>query len=114
MIPDIISLHKAFELGFVIVKELPSERVNSIELENTSSKYVFILDGDILKGAKQDRVVNTSVLVALNQKLFFQLVVLKKVDGDLIQINLDLRVDSTHKSSNIRYSKLKTISESVK
>ena len=44
VIPDIISLHKAFELGYVVVKELPSERVNSIELENTSSKYVFILD----------------------------------------------------------------------
>ena len=110
VIPDIISLHKAFELGYVIVKELPSERVNSIELENTSSKYVFILDGDILKGAKQNRVVNTSVLVAPKSKIILPV---SCVEEGRWRFNSDkFRPSDEVAHKSIRYSKLKTISES--
>ena len=110
VIPDIISLHKAFELGHVIVKELPSERVNSVELENTSSKYVFILDGDILKGAKQNRVVNTSVLVAPKSKIILPV---SCVEEGRWRFNSDeFRPSDEVAHKSIRYSKLKTISES--
>jgi len=110
VIPDIISLHKAFELGYVIVKELPSERVNSIELENTSSKFVFILDGDILKGAKQNRVVNTSVLVAPKSKIILPVSCVEEGRWRFNSERFKPSDEVAHKS--IRYSKLKTISES--
>ena len=45
---------KLLRKNMIIVKELEDgERVNTIELENLSDSYIFILDGDILKGAKQ-------------------------------------------------------------
>jgi hypothetical protein len=109
VISDIISLHKAFELGYVIVKELPSERVNSIELENISTNYIFILDGDILKGAKQNRVVNTSVLVAPKSKIILPV---SCVEEGRWRFNSDkFRPSDEVAHKSIRYSKLKTISE---
>lgn len=35
---------------------------------NTTSDFLLLTDMDILKGAKQNRVVNTSVLIAPNSK----------------------------------------------
>lgn len=110
VIPDIISLHKAFELGNVIVKELPREQVNSIVLENTSEKYIFILDGDILKGAKQNRVVNTSVLVAPKSIIILPV---SCVEEGRWRFNSDnFRPSDVVAHKSIRYDKLKTISES--
>lgn len=37
--------------------------VNNIKLTNQSNFYIFFMDGDILIGAKQNRVLNTSVFV---------------------------------------------------
>lgn len=109
VIPDIISLHKAFVLGFVVVKELPREQVNSIEIENTSNKYIFILDGDILKGAKQNRVVNTSVLVAPKSKIILPV---SCVEEGRWRFNSDkFRPSDEVAHKSIRYDKLKTISE---
>ena len=110
VIPDIVSLHKAFELDYVIVKELSSAQVNSIELENTSRKYIFILDGDILKGAKQNRVVNTSVLVAPSSKIILPV---SCVEEGRWRFNSDkFRPSDEVAHKSIRFDKLKTISES--
>ena len=68
---EYISIHNAFRNNLVKVEEV-SERgnVNELFLTNLSDKYLFIMDGDILKGAKQNRVVNTSILVGPNKKMF--------------------------------------------
>lgn len=46
-----------------------SGNVNNIIVNNLSSYFLFMLDGDILRGAKQNRILNTSVLVSPNNKL---------------------------------------------
>jgi len=62
---DYISLHNAFNKKLIDISEISeSGQVGQIKIINQSDSYVFIMDGDILKGAKQNRVLNTSVLLA--------------------------------------------------
>lgn len=67
---DYISADYAMESNFIEVKEVDKDgEVNILFLINHSEKFVFFMDGDILQGAKQNRVLNTSVLVAPNSKI---------------------------------------------
>lgn len=60
-----VSLHNAFNRKLIDISEISdSGQVGQIKIINQSDSYVFIMDGDILKGAKQNRVLNTSVLLA--------------------------------------------------
>lgn len=43
-------------------------RVNTLIVENTSSDYLFITAGEIVQGGKQNRVVNTDIIVAPGMK----------------------------------------------
>ena len=63
----IIGLHHAFANDLIKVSEVSeSGSVNEIIIEHWSDKSLFILDGDIIFGAKQNRVFNTSILLPPN------------------------------------------------
>ena len=64
-----ISLHEAMSLEQITIKEVSeSGNVNNVLIINESEDSVFIMDGDLLKGAKQNRVLNTSILLPPNSK----------------------------------------------
>ena len=62
---DYVVLDEALEAGSLEVTEVNEEgAVPELKVQNKSSKMVLILDGEELVGAKQNRIVNTTVLVA--------------------------------------------------
>jgi len=61
--PGYLLLDEALELGLLEVTEAsPGGIVGEVLVRNMGEQPVLILDGEILVGAKQNRMVNTSVL----------------------------------------------------
>ena len=61
---DYLLSDEAMEMGTCAVREVSEEgKVGQLLVENASTHPVLFVDGEILCGAKQDRVVRSSVLV---------------------------------------------------
>lgn len=62
---DYLSGEKAISEKLLEVAEVSDQgRVGTLSVVNKSDRHVFFMDGDILIGAKQNRVLNTSILLA--------------------------------------------------
>ncbi|HWO56856.1 MAG TPA: DUF6569 family protein [bacterium] len=62
--PDYMTLSEAMSAGVLIVTEMSAAgRVPELFVENTSDRPILLLDGEEVAGAKQNRVLNTSVLL---------------------------------------------------
>ncbi len=63
-----VSLKKALESGDVEIEEVSEEgQVHELLLHNRGEKPVLAPEGEILIGAKQNRVINVSIIVAAHQ-----------------------------------------------
>lgn len=63
-VADYLTLAEAQERGLAVVTEVSeSGSVPTLLLENTADQAVFLLDGEELTGAKQNRIVNLTLLV---------------------------------------------------
>ena len=62
---DYLTLDEALKEGLVEVTEVSEGgHVPDLKVVNKSPRMVLILDGEELVGAKQNRIVNTTILVA--------------------------------------------------
>jgi len=69
-IPRYLLLDDALERKLARVTEVSAEgRVPELAFENSSAEKILLVDGDELVGAKQNRILNLSILVGGGQKL---------------------------------------------
>lgn len=70
VVPDYLVLDDALERDLAHVTEVSTQgRVPELAFENTSSEKVLLVDGDELVGAKQNRVLNLTILIGGGKKL---------------------------------------------
>ena len=63
-------LGKALNEGHIMITEISENgSVPELKLFNTSESYILLLDGEELEGAKQNRVLNTTLLVPPKSEL---------------------------------------------
>jgi len=63
--PNYLTLSQGFENGDLIVQEISEGgSVPDLSVTNNGNQFVLLLDGEEIRGAKQNRALNTSVLVA--------------------------------------------------
>jgi len=60
---DLLTLKKGFELGLVEVSECEESTVNEIMISNKSTTPLVLINDEEIVGAKQNRIVNVSMLV---------------------------------------------------
>ncbi|AFH49312.1 Hypothetical protein IALB_1604 [Ignavibacterium album JCM 16511] len=108
-----ISGPAAIAKEFIEVREVSiTGSVNNLELVNLSDKYVFFMDGDILVGAKQNRVLNTSVFVAPNSKINLPVSCVEQ--GRWRSISDKFRSSDYISPDTIRAKKLKAVTNNLK
>ena len=68
--PDYLTLEQALDRGFVQVTEMDQAgSVPELRLLNKGKKKVLIVEGEELVGAKQNRIVNATFLIAGKTKV---------------------------------------------
>lgn len=68
---QLLLLDEATGNGTIEIKERGAGDVNNLELQKNSSKYpVFLMAGEIVKGAKQDRIIKNDILLDKDYKQY--------------------------------------------
>ena len=61
---DVLTMAEAVEAGKFKIAELEEgASVNTLEVRNDTAKYVILLAGEMVRGAKQDRIISFDVVV---------------------------------------------------
>lgn len=61
---DVLTMAEAVETGKFKIAELEEgAEVNTLEVRNDTDKYVVLLAGDMIRGAKQDRIISYDTVV---------------------------------------------------
>jgi len=63
-----ITLDEAMSRGWLKIRESGSGEVNFVELKNDGKEVIFIMTGEIITGAKQDRMLKEDLLIPPKSK----------------------------------------------
>jgi len=61
-----LCLDEGLKRGYLKIKEVGSGSVNEVQVRNTSGYKIFIMTGEVIVGAKQDRMLKEDVLLPSN------------------------------------------------
>lgn len=61
-----MTLKTALAKDLIVVKEKNEGDVNTVVIKNKSSSTIFVMAGEIIKGAKQDRMIENDLLIPPN------------------------------------------------
>jgi len=68
--PNYLTMSQGFERQFLSVQEISEGgSVPELSVMNNGDQFILLLDGEEISGAKQNRVLNTSILVAPKTKI---------------------------------------------
>ncbi len=62
-IQNYVTLDQASDQKWIQIKEVGAGNVNSVQIKNNGTSMVFILTGEMISGAKQDRMLKEDVLL---------------------------------------------------
>lgn len=60
---EYVTLDEAMKKDWLTIREIGGGEVNFVELRNNGNKVVFIMTGEMISGAKQDRMLKDDVLI---------------------------------------------------
>jgi hypothetical protein len=66
---DYLVLDEAFDKKVIAVRELASESVNELILENKADMPMFVMAGEVIIGGKQDRIIGKDMVIGPKQTL---------------------------------------------
>ncbi|MDH5684378.1 MAG: hypothetical protein OEZ20_07935, partial [candidate division WOR-3 bacterium] len=58
-----LTFEESVNNGFLEIRELKNSQVNKVRVQNRSKYYIFGLAGELILGAKQDRMLKEDVLI---------------------------------------------------
>lgn len=110
--PDYLLLDDALERKLARVTEVSADgRVPELAFENASGEKVLLVDGDELVGAKQNRVLNLTILVGAGQKLVIPVSCVEQ--GRWVYRSKDFRSVRRTLFAKARAAKMRQVTESL-
>lgn len=58
-----VTLDEAMDKGWLKIKEIGTGQIEFVEMKNNGTKIVFIMTGEVISGAKQDRMIKEDILI---------------------------------------------------
>jgi len=106
-------LDKALEKNFLEIKEVSdSGSVPELFVINKSKKRILLVDGEELKGAKQNRIVNSSIMIKKHSETKIPVSCVEQ--GRWSYSSANFCSSGYSSSSSIRMSKTRSVSESLR
>ncbi len=110
---EFISLPKAIKTDRFIIKEMDEgARVSNIKVINDTDYNVLIIDGEQFVGAKQNRIINTTVFVRKRSKIVLDVSCVEEGRWNEISDKFDVSENMLHFTSRLK--KMQEVNQNLK